>query len=659
MKIRTKLLLLVMVPLCAMMAQGVIEWVGSYRQSQQSQLLLQTAKLSEQISNLVHELQKERGRTAGFLGSQGKQFGSELTAQHQSTDEKYQSLLTVIQTYPVDQVSDRIRQRLETAVQTSKQINQIRQQVQSQQIDTPKAIAYYTQLNSQMLTVVQSMADQSTTGSIATQLAANLYLQKTKENAGIERALLSNAFAADQFNPVIFRRFVGNLAQQQAFMHEFENLATPKMQSVFDQVSADASFARVEHYRQLAMVKSDTGQFGVRPSDWFDTITQKINQLKSAEDQIAQLINEQVTQINNHASTLMYKALFLNLGLTLLTILMGIWAYRSINTPIREMTHRMQDIAEGDGDLTQRVDDGRKDELGVMAGFFNQFVQKIQDTVKHVAQATQEVASAATEIAATSEQMSTSLSHQRSQNAQVASAVEQLSASVMEIANRTTTLSTHASSSGQTAREGNQVVDNTVNQIQQIASIVNEASSQMQELGDRSQDIGVVIRVINDIAEQTNLLALNAAIEAARAGQHGRGFAVVADEVRKLAERTTNATGEVTQLITAIQSQTQNAIEHMGQGTGLVDEGVRAASSAGEALTRIVDDTSQVDNLVSSIAAATEQQSTATQEITRSIESISSASEQSNQAASQAATAAQQLSRRAESLQVMVNQFKI
>tara|TARA_Y100001933_G_scaffold265256_1_gene338410 strand:+ start:50612 stop:52591 length:1980 start_codon:yes stop_codon:yes gene_type:complete len=659
MKIRTKLLLLVIVPIFAICIEGVLQCKNSYNKMTQGQLLLQSSEIAGQISNLVHELQKERGRTAGFLGSQGKKFSSELQTQRKSTDEKFATLTTALKSYPKDKVSKRIQNRLDIAIRNSEQLAQVRNQVSAQNINAPTAIGYYTDLNSDMLSIVQSMSDQSTNARITSELAANLYLQKTKENAGIERAILSNAFAADAFSPDLFQKFIGNLAKQQTYMNEFENLATEKMSQIYHKASADSSFAKVEEYRKLAMNKANDGGFGVAPSDWFSTITTKINQLKSAEEQVSQYVAHDIHESNEAYKQEMYHAGFIAGGFALLTICIGIWSYHSINRPIQAMTDRMKDIAQGEGDLTQRVDDRRKDELGIMAGFFNQFVEKIQQTVIHVAQATRDVASAATEIAATSEQMAGSLSHQKTQNHQVASAVEELSCSVMEIANRTTTLSNHATSSGDTAKEGNQVVDDTVQKIQLIANIVNEASSQMHELGERSQSIGVVIRVINDIAEQTNLLALNAAIEAARAGQHGRGFAVVADEVRKLAERTTSATDEVTQLITAIQTQTQSAIEHMGQGTSLVDEGVNAASSAGEALSRIVDGTQEVGTLVASIAAATEQQSSATQEISRSLESISSASEESNQAAGQAADAAGQLSRRAESLQTMINQFKV
>ncbi|MFG0248199.1 MAG: methyl-accepting chemotaxis protein [Phycisphaeraceae bacterium JB051] len=659
MKIRTKLIILVIMPLTALFVQGGIEWLNSFKQMQKAVLLTQTSQIATHISNLVHELQIERGRTAGYLASQGKQFQNELNNQKLRTDEKLATLDQALEAYPLQKTTKHVQERLQLAVEHVHGIAAVRNQIQTLNIDTPKALAFYTNLNEQMLAVVESMEELSTSPMITTHWAANVYLQKTKEKSGIERALLSNAFTIDAFTPVIYEKFIGNLAQQKAYMNEFNTLCTDQMKQIYQVAASDPAFDKVDNYRDLAMKKAKDGQFGVKAADWFDTISIKIQKLKEAEDKITQIIGQEIDQSYNAASKhlLMIKSLCLGFGI--LTMLIGIWSYRSINGPIQAMTHQMQDIAQGQGDLTQRVKISRRDELGVMAGYFNLFVEKIQSTVRHVAESTADVAAAATEIAATSEQMAVNLQQQKTQNAQVASAVEELSASVMEIASRTTHLSDHANSSGQTAMQGNQVVENTVVHIKQISEIVNQASAQIQELGERSKSISVVINVINDIAEQTNLLALNAAIEAARAGQHGRGFAVVADEVRKLAERTTSATDEVTQLITAIQKQTLTTIEHMDKGTGLVSDGVSAAQSAGKALNNIVNDTQEVDTLVGTIAAATEQQSSATQEISRSIESINAASNQSNEAAHQAAAAAEQLSKRAETLQNMVNQFKV
>lgn len=659
MKIRTKLLILVTTPLLALLVLGGVEIVNSYQAMQESHLLLQTAEISTHISNLVHESQKERGRTAGFLGSQGKQFGSELATQRTQTDEKVNALTKSLENFPKENTSAHFQTLLDEAITAIKELSDSRRQIDTQSISVADAIGSYTHLNEKLLTVIETIADQCTTGHVAIEFTAHLFLQKVKENAGIERALLSNTFAADKFSQVIFKKLIENLATQDAYLNEFKVMSTNQMNKIYVQATQHPSFAAVNQYRELALSKMSEGGFGIQSSVWFETISEKINQLKKVEDQIAVLLQEEVEHVNQSAENHMYLISSLCLVFILSTVVIGIWSYRSINNPIQLMTDRMKDIAQGEGDLTQRVDASRRDELGIMAGYFNQFVEKIQRTVEHVAHATTEVASAATEIAATSEQMANSLDQQRSQSNQVAAAVEELSASVTEIATRATTLSTHTQSSGKTAEEGHQVVGDTVEQIQQISRIVNEASEQMHELGERSQAIGMVISVINDIADQTNLLALNAAIEAARAGQHGRGFAVVADEVRKLAERTTTATGEVADLISAIQSQTKTAIDHMGQGTALVDDGVRTATSAGDALNRIVGNTNEVGALVSSIAAATEEQSSATQEIAMSVESISHASDQSNEAATQAASAALQLSERAESLQTLVNQFKV
>ncbi|HCD31133.1 MAG TPA: hypothetical protein DER01_01920 [Phycisphaerales bacterium] len=189
--------------------------------------------------------------------------------------------------------------------------------------------------------------------------------------------------------------------------------------------------------------------------------------------------------------------------------------------------------------------------------------------------------------------------------------------------------------------------------------MVNRAGEAIDGLGVRGEEIGQIIGVINDIADQTNLLALNAAIEAARAGEHGRGFAVVADEVRKLAERTMQATKEVTKSITAIQSETSHAVEQMGEGTQRVNQGVTHAEKAGNALEAIVNGSKLVSTMIQSIAAASDQQSTATQEISRSIDTINSVTRHSAEGAQQAASAAVQLSDKSERLRHLVGQFKL
>jgi methyl-accepting chemotaxis protein len=331
---------------------------------------------------------------------------------------------------------------------------------------------------------------------------------------------------------------------------------------------------------------------------------------------------------------------------------------RLISRPITIMVERLRDIAEGEGDLTQRVDASRKDEIGQLGKWFNEFVQKVHDLIGSVAIAADEVTSASSQIAGTNEEMAAGMGEQNQQITQISAAVEQMSASVIEVARKSSEASTRSQESGQIAEQGGEVVSQTVNDMQMIAEAVNSSAASVSELGKRGEQIGQIIEVINDIADQTNLLALNAAIEAARAGEHGRGFAVVADEVRKLADRTTKATEEISESIKAIQTETDQAVSRMNKGTEQVSEGVDRASQAGQSLEQIVAAAKDVSGMVQSIAAAAEQQSAAGEQVSRSIQAVSTVTNQVSEGSRQAAQSATVLSDKAQGLRGLVNKFK-
>jgi methyl-accepting chemotaxis protein len=340
-------------------------------------------------------------------------------------------------------------------------------------------------------------------------------------------------------------------------------------------------------------------------------------------------------------------------------VVSGLLTARSIVRPLNAVVLRLKDIAEGEGDLTQRVDEARKDELGELGRWFNVFVGKIQTIMKDVASSSNQVAAASTQIAASAEEMAAGLKQQQEQTTQVSAAVEEMSQSIVEVAKKSADAANAAQDSGKQATTGGDVVQKTVVEMKGIAQQVTDSAQAVGSLGKKSEQIGQIIGVINDIADQTNLLALNAAIEAARAGEHGRGFAVVADEVRKLAERTTQATEEVARSIREIQGETTTAVQKIEGGSQQVAKGVELAGDAGQALEKIVASSSMLQSMVQSIAAAAEEQSAASEQIARSVEQINAVTRESNQGASQAAQAASQLSAQAESLQRLVSRFKV
>mgnify|MGYP001260283270 CR=1 FL=1 len=347
-------------------------------------------------------------------------------------------------------------------------------------------------------------------------------------------------------------------------------------------------------------------------------------------------------------------------GASLAVGILMIWIIQaSIGRPINKMSEALKDIAQGEGDLTRRVDEGRKDELGDLAHWFNVFVGKIHDVVLDVTSSAEEVAATASQISQTNNSIAGGIREQASMTMNITAAVEEMASTVRDVAANATRVSDQAQEAGDRASKGGDVVKQTASSMEEIASSVNETTSVIEELGRRGDKIGQIVEVINEIADQTNLLALNAAIEAARAGEHGRGFAVVADEVRKLAERTTRATEEVTDSIKVIQQHTLSAVEQMQSGSQRVQGGVELADEAGHALETIVASTAEVSKMIETIAAASQEQAHGVEEISRNMDSINSVIKDAAQSTEQAAQAAELLDSKSNRLRTAVSQFRV
>ncbi len=292
-----------------------------------------------------------------------------------------------------------------------------------------------------------------------------------------------------------------------------------------------------------------------------------------------------------------------------------------MSKPIEALQARFEALTNVTPDLTERVEETGTTEMVELAQSINQFSSNMQRMILRLRVTAEEVASGARQIKASNRDLTNGSADQASSLGSISAAVQELSASADGVADKSQTAAQTAEEAGRVADESGRTLRAIVEDVQAVQTAVQAASEVVRRLGERGEEIGQVIAVINDIADQTNLLALNAAIEAARAGEHGRGFAVVADEVRKLADRTTKATQEIAQSITAIQSETQEAYSRMEGGSTQIERGVVTATEAGARMQQILEGSSRVQEMVASIAATALEQSSATSAIERSLES--------------------------------------
>ena len=327
--------------------------------------------------------------------------------------------------------------------------------------------------------------------------------------------------------------------------------------------------------------------------------------------------------------------------------------------PLHALAMRLQDIAEGDGDLTHRIVVNGRDEIDEVGIWFNVFIGRVEDIVRRVADHAHTLDTSATELAASSRETAAQAQQQQQQAERITITMNEMSTAVQEISHTTQNAAVDARKAEDSAHSGGETVRSTVKTIGDLLVANQETSSKIEELGRSSDAIGRIINVINEIAGQTNLLALNASIEAARAGEHGRGFAVVAGEVRRLAERTSSATKEIDETVHAIQEGTSEAVEAMRSSMSHVQSGVNSARSAGEALTSIIQGSESVQKMVTQIAAAATEQSYATESVSVSVGEIAAIIEQTAASSQHSVDACLQLSQLANQLTGLVGSFKV
>ncbi len=608
--------------------------------------------LSVKLSQLVHELQKERGRTAGYLGSEGRKFAKELAAQRNLTNEKMAQLLAFIQSESYSSIGGMIKSRLKTVLERLERLRTIRQRVQALSIDAKSAIGFYTALNGYILDTIGILAKRSDDAQISRELIAYTDFLLAKERAGIERAVLSNTFARDNFAAGFFVKFIRLVSQQEAFVKAFEVAAPKKFVDFYHATVQGNDIDEVKRMESLAIIKERSGGFGIDPAYWFDMITSKINKLKRVEDFMAQEIKNEVVAKTQASKKIFYTVLILSIAGVLFALFVGYWIVEVlINRQITHIDKTLHEIVQR-RDFTKRIRTKSRDELGRIANsvdelldFSESIINATKKAIENNSKTAKELSTTALDIGKNMEEeayfVANTAKHAQNIRVPLDQSLESMERSQQAIADSNSKL-----------QESKIKLAKLVETVQRSAKEEERIVQDLSALIEVTDETKEVLDLIQDISNQTNLLALNAAIEAARAGEHGKGFAVVAEEVRALAEKSRNHVEHINtiigSLIQTIEAINEKILQNATAVTQLAKEAHRIGSDVDDVtavmdktvhenlasskklrtivkqIEEIIEDVDKINNLSSLNARNVEEIATATEFLYKQIEELSS-----------------------------------
>ena len=655
--------------------------LNNYNQAKQ---VVDIVELSSALSAYVHEQQKERGQTAIFMSDKGQNAARNLGAQRQLTDQKIADLYTVIEALKEADILRTVSGKWNGIDAKIDSLQSMRSRIDALSISTPDAIGFYTGLNRDIIHLIGSLSDVIDSQATSNRLLTLSAFLQGKEQAGIERALGSAGYALGNFDETLKQNFLARINAQQTLFQYFIDYAESKDSTALKAALQSDVSQRVERLRNTALIGTSDEIVRVGSTQWFQTITSKINSLKTLEDTVMENIRRDgASQLAETQSALFFVALTVCIQLlvavtiSLFFVSLVRYLFKTILVPLNlladgnldfsipiqttnefgEITAALSVFRENeiirkqDNDERDRVLDNIADSLKMLSNGnfsrsldrpfpqayerlrkdFNNSQISISGALNQVIESATGVDKAAKKLDAASGDLAKRTESQAAALEQTAAALEQMTSNV------------------RTASQGALETSEFVNQVKlgarQSRDVVEKTVTTMSDIETSSTQISQITNVSEEIAFQTNLLALNAGVEAARAGDAGRGFAVVAAEVRALAGRSADAAKEITSLIDA------NSVR--------VGEGVKLIEDIRNSLNEMVSQTSDIAGHVENIATASQEQAIGLSEINTAIGQLDQVTQKNAAMVDQTMTYSQALNSDADALVRVTSTFRL
>ena len=388
MSIKYKLTALISLPMLLVITLGALEIMSKVERRDESKRIKKLTEMAVQMGPLIHEIQKERGMSVGFIGSRGAKFNTELTNQRKLVDQQQANLEQFLASFPAELYTDKIKQDLSALKDAMAEIPDMRKSITGFEVTTGQAAKFYTGLNRKMLGIVSHLSTLSTLPSVTAQLNAYSYLLNAKDYIGIERAMLSAAFGANKFSPAVRQTYFSVRSAHDTHIKSFLNYASAQETDLYNELLNAPSTEEVNKLRSIAQTKSETGEFGVDPVYWFGAITKSINGLKTIEDHSAASVISVSTGEEKKAQQAIFTWVSMLASICISMFIICYLFIRSITRRINVLKDGVTKVAAGDRDII--LDFSTKDELGQVAYGFNAMTESIRDSWHSLEQQTSE-----------------------------------------------------------------------------------------------------------------------------------------------------------------------------------------------------------------------------------------------------------------------------